>query len=67
MKRIANGFGSGGAAGAGWFKVWHDGYNNGEFCIERLRRNGGMMQVVIPRDLAEYVGGLPASMFCSAA
>ncbi|CUS14475.1 unnamed protein product [Tuber aestivum] len=27
--------------GDGWFKIWHEGYANGMFCAQRLRRNGG--------------------------
>ncbi|PWW79974.1 Lytic polysaccharide monooxygenase [Tuber magnatum] len=43
--------------GGGWFKIWHEGYGNGMFCAERLRRNGGIMTARVPRDLAggEYL------------
>lgn len=39
------------ASGAGWFKIWHYGYENGKFCTEVLRERGGMMSVTIPQDL----------------
>lgn len=39
------------AAGAGWFKIYHEGFKNGKFCSQRLIDNGGFLQVDIPRDL----------------
>ncbi|RPA89168.1 family 61 glycoside hydrolase [Choiromyces venosus 120613-1] len=39
--------------GDGWFKIWHEGYENGMFCAERLRRNGGIMTARVPKDLAD--------------
>ena len=67
MKRVDD-FKTTPAAGGGWFKIWHDGYSNGEFCVERLRRNNGMMEVTIPQDLAGYLlapssFALPSSFF----
>ncbi|KAG0134965.1 glycoside hydrolase family 61 protein [Tuber indicum] len=43
--------------GNGWFKIWHKGYENGRFCAEELRRNGGIMSATVPKDLAagEYL------------
>lgn len=43
------------AAGTGWFKIWQLGYENGNFCTETLRQNGGMMNFKIPEDLAGCV------------
>jgi hypothetical protein len=54
MKRMGDD-GSGSAAGGGWFKIWQDGFYNGQFCTERLRANGGEMTVTIPSDLAGFV------------
>jgi hypothetical protein len=54
MKRMGEG-GSGSVAGGGWFKIWVDGFHSGEFCTERLRKNGNKMEVIIPSDLAGYV------------
>lgn len=42
-------------AGAGWFKIFHDGVSNGKFCTDRLRANGNKMTFRIPKDLAGYV------------
>lgn len=53
MKKV-NAF-SDGAAGDGWFKIWNYGYENGRFCTDFLRENGGMMSVKIPQDLDGYV------------
>lgn len=50
MKRMGNS-GNGSVSGGGWFKIWHDGFRDGEFCTERLRRNGNRMEVTVPRDL----------------
>ncbi|KAA8904673.1 family 61 glycoside hydrolase [Sphaerosporella brunnea] len=44
--------GSGNVAGGGWFKIWHDGFHDGEFCTNRLRKNSNRMDVTIPADLA---------------
>jgi hypothetical protein len=54
MKRMGPG-GSGEVAGDGWFKIWHDGFRDGAFCTERLRRNGNKMDFSIPSDLAGYL------------
>ncbi|CCX04393.1 family 61 glycoside hydrolase [Pyronema domesticum] len=51
MKRMGLG-GSGAVAGGGWFKIWHDGFRDGAFCTERLRRNGNKMDFSIPSNLA---------------
>jgi len=51
MKRMGNG-GTGSASGGGWFKIWNDGFHDGQFCTERLRANNGEMTVTIPQDLA---------------
>jgi hypothetical protein len=53
MKRVDD-FMTTPAAGGGWFKIWHDGHRDGEFCVERLRKNGGMMETTIPQDLERY-------------
>ena len=37
--------------GAGWFKIWEDGYRNGKFCAQRIIDNNGRMTVRIPNDL----------------
>ena len=50
MKKMGAG-GNGPVAGAGWFKIWEDGFHDGEFCAERLRRNGNRMELNIPSDL----------------
>lgn len=44
--------------GDGWFKIWHEGYESGMFCTERLRNNGGIMSARVPQDLAAYVVAL---------
>jgi hypothetical protein len=41
-------------AGAGWFKIWHYGFEDGVFCTEKLRASGGMMNVTVPKDLQGY-------------
>ncbi|KAI5848282.1 glycosyl hydrolase family 61-domain-containing protein [Tricharina praecox] len=51
MKRMGDN-GDGEVAGGGWFKIWQDGFRDGEFCTERLRKNGNRMVVKIPEDLA---------------
>jgi hypothetical protein len=42
-------------AGDGWFKVFHDGYHDGDFCTERIRKNNNKLTFSIPKDLAGYV------------
>lgn len=37
--------------GAGWFKIWEDGYRDGKFCAQRIIDNNGRMTVRIPNDL----------------
>ena len=37
--------------GAGWFKIWEDGYRDGKFCAQRIIDNNGRMTVKIPNDL----------------
>ncbi|KAF4450544.1 murein transglycosylase [Fusarium albosuccineum] len=46
------------AAGAGWFKIWEDGYDveEGTWCVDRLRANGGLLSVDLPT-------GLPAGYY----
>ncbi|ORY65043.1 glycosyl hydrolase family 61-domain-containing protein [Pseudomassariella vexata] len=41
------------AAGAGWFKLWDEGYNEdtGKWCTENLIENNGLMSIVIPPGL----------------
>lgn len=41
------------AAGAGWFKIWEDGYNAKEdtWCTDRLRANNGLLSVDLPTGL----------------
>lgn len=40
--------------GAGWFKIWDDGYDSGsgEWCTEKLIANNGLLSVNVPDDLA---------------
>ncbi|KAF4973841.1 hypothetical protein FZEAL_9187 [Fusarium zealandicum] len=41
------------AAGDGWFKIWEDGYDaeEGTWCVDRLRDNGGLLSVDLPTGL----------------
>ncbi|KAH7275224.1 hypothetical protein MRS44_006554 [Fusarium solani] len=41
------------AAGAGWFKIWEDGYDvkEGTWCTDRLRANNGLLSVDLPTGL----------------
>ncbi|KAF3021977.1 hypothetical protein E8E14_010679 [Neopestalotiopsis sp. 37M] len=41
------------AAGAGWFKLWEEGYDNatGKWCTEKLIDDGGLMSVQVPAAL----------------
>jgi hypothetical protein len=52
--------GSGDVTGGGWFKIWHDGFRDGEFCTNRIRNNNNRMDVKIPSDLASYATPLLA-------
>ncbi|UKZ74261.1 hypothetical protein TrVFT333_001923 [Trichoderma virens FT-333] len=46
------------AAGAGWFKIWEDGYDpvTRKWCVDRLVENNGLLSVNLPR-------GLPAGYY----
>lgn len=50
MKKVSDSTKSPGT-GAGWFKIWEDGFHDGKFCAQRIIDNGGRMTVRIPRDL----------------
>lgn len=39
-------------SGPGWFKIYEDGYRDGNWCSKRINDNGGKLTVKIPRDLA---------------
>jgi hypothetical protein len=41
------------AAGAGWFKLWEEGYDDatGKWCTEKLIDDGGLMSVQVPAAL----------------
>ena len=39
--------------GSGWFKIYEDGYRDGDWCSARINKNGGKLVVSIPRDLVE--------------
>lgn len=39
-------------SGPVWFKIWEDGYSNGQWCVDRLRANRGKISATIPRNLA---------------
>lgn len=38
-------------SGGGWFKIYEDGYKNGQWCNDRINQAGGVLTVTIPRDL----------------
>ncbi|ROT40639.1 hypothetical protein SODALDRAFT_321948 [Sodiomyces alkalinus F11] len=46
------------AAGPGWFKIWHEGYDEDEelWCTEKLINNRGLLSVELP-------SGLPAGYY----
>lgn len=54
MKHMGTSSPSGSVAGDGWFKVYQDGFKDGQFCTERIRANGNKMSFTIPKDLAGY-------------
>lgn len=37
-----------GAAGSNWVKIYEDGYNNGQWAVERLRANTGRHAITVP-------------------
>ncbi|TQW00743.1 hypothetical protein V2A60_001793 [Cordyceps javanica] len=53
LKRVDDMF-SDPAAGDGWFKIWHDGYDaaSGEWCSDRLIAHDGLLSVHLPAGLA---------------
>jgi len=39
-------------SGAVWFKIYQDGYSNGQWAVDRLIANRGRVDVTIPSDIA---------------
>ena len=37
--------------GQGWFKIFEDGYKNGQWCNERVNQQGGWLYATIPQDI----------------
>ena len=44
---------SDGATGAGWFKIWDEGYDesSGKWCTEKMIDNNGRLSIVVPDSL----------------
>ncbi|KAL8346780.1 hypothetical protein RB598_000594 [Gaeumannomyces tritici] len=52
LKQVAD-MNSAAAAGPGWFKIWHEGYDETtkQWCTEKLMANNGLLSVQLPSGL----------------
>lgn len=50
MKKVADSTKSPGS-GEGWFKIYHEGYRNGQWCSERIAANNGKLSIRVPKDI----------------
>ncbi|KAK6206197.1 endoglucanase b [Colletotrichum tabaci] len=57
MKKV-NDMASSAAVGPGWFKIWHEGYNEStqQWCVDQIIENKGFLDVELP-------SGLPAGYY----
>ncbi|KAL4891823.1 glycosyl hydrolase family 61-domain-containing protein [Aspergillus ambiguus] len=54
MKKVDDATADNNAAGDGWFKIWHLGYDSAaqKWCTEKLIDNNGFLSVHIPADIS---------------
>ncbi|KAB8238243.1 glycosyl hydrolase family 61-domain-containing protein [Aspergillus alliaceus] len=55
MKKVEDATADDNAAGDGWFKIWHTGYDEQaeKWCTEKLIDNNGFLSVRIPEDIED--------------
>ncbi|GAB1199656.1 glycosyl hydrolase family 61-domain-containing protein [Aspergillus pseudonomiae] len=55
MKKVDDATADNNAAGDGWFKIWHTGYDESteKWCTEKLIDNNGFLSVRVPSDIEQ--------------
>ena len=55
LKKVEHANADNNAAGDGWFKIWHEGFDEaaGKFCTNKMIDNNGHLAVKIPSDIQQ--------------